>query len=596
MPVLNILWPFGRGAERQEPPPNASQNGHSPDGPTPLPTVIPDHLADAGTAPIVSASVGTTGLKRSWMYYEMMKQMGSSPDDKLGCSTRIQSMLTYDCNNLQLDWLSGRVKEHADVDGRIIKPRYLPFSEGFLRRPDQYLRHYGAIERDMEEMVAKAQELSTQSGTDPQVILLWAGFGGHTMLTFMMRDLVYDYFPESAVLPVVSFPDERSMLRNIRDKDIWHKFLEVFTYENDDGSHNRPPILLTDNRRSVSSSYQRLDQLVVGSLAAVESGFKLDPSSSSLAEVVSEFRNNDNRWIVAEHAEFPINIHTEQGAPPAESVEVAKGKIAQGIKDVILRIANPQNTYSKSAFFTPRGRNSDISKDADQRIYVVMPYGEDHIRDIEQNISDQLNREQFRRQFPGTRVAYGKNETAGEFRNKIHIYKLVGLQADPTPLSISTILNDDLIPETYLQRERSDFYAPYGDPGRYVVNNWAEDDQEGDGAADGDPRDPTGGQSTGSAADESSPGDDAGDPANKQSGANQEDERTPPNAGENNEPAQPEGSPDTGDATANVTAESVNANTNGGDGTPVASDEPTPEETAPEDDDPAGGETRVETV
>ena len=60
-----------------------------------------EDVAGAGTAPIVSVSVGSTGLNRVRLYHKVM--------DAMNCADRIQSMLVYDCNQVNIN----RLREDA---------------------------------------------------------------------------------------------------------------------------------------------------------------------------------------------------------------------------------------------------------------------------------------------------------------------------------------------------------------------------------------------------------------------------------------------------------------------------------------------------
>lgn len=87
-----------------------------------------EDITGSGTSPIVSVSVGTTGKNRSSLYYERMSRMGREQ--------RIQSMLVYDCNQISINNLKAGAR---GIPYKVITPEYLPFSEGFLRRVNQYM-------------------------------------------------------------------------------------------------------------------------------------------------------------------------------------------------------------------------------------------------------------------------------------------------------------------------------------------------------------------------------------------------------------------------------------------------------------------------
>lgn len=393
-----------------------------------------EDVAGAGSSPIVSVSVGSTGLNRARLFHKRMAAMG--------CADRIQSMLIYDCNQLNVNQLRQDANQDR-ISSKIVVPEYLPFSEGFLQRVDQYEKHYGAIERDMENMVEKMENLSLSAGTDPQIILEWVGFGGHAMLSYMFHDIVVNRFPEATILPIVCFPDDRGMHQNIRKRHIWDETVNVF---------GEKATLLTDNR--MATDFKKLDESLITALAAVEGCFKYEPSFGSLAETVSVFNITGSRWLAVENSEIPIinrrALEKRSGKPSDENRKKAMGKLAQKVKDRIVEIAMPKNRFRKSAFVDP------VSRDNEQRIYVTFPLRDDEVNDIRGDIEDQLKREEFSKAFPGTQIAYAAanpQTPTPENWEYVHIVKLVGLAEDPQPLSISSILDNEPLPDD-IQRNR----------------------------------------------------------------------------------------------------------------------------------------------
>ena len=420
-----------------------------------------EDMAGSGTSPIISVSVGTTGKNRSALYHLRMS--------KMGCAERIQSMLVYDCNQLSINALKAGARNDG-VSEKMIVPEYLPFSEGFLRRVDQYVQHHGAIERDMENMTEQMANVSMKAGTEPQVFLEWTGYGGHAHLSRMMHDIATERYPESMVLPVVCFPDDRSMHRNIREHGLWGATEDTFR-----DLHGAPyPMLLTDNRRG--TDVNKLDEALVTTLASVEACFKSTQSMGSLAEVASEFKNEGCGWIVVESGVIPVldrrALQQRTKKQSDEDHRKAIGKMAQRIKQSIKDIAEPLNRFDKSAFFTPGTRESE------QRIYVVMPYTDAEMKGIRDDIEDQLGREGFKDHFPGTKVGYAPGNPECPSRpdgwQYVHISKLVGLPLHPLPESITSILYDqplqDVARRAYFDRRNGAGPQPATSNG-HVIND-----------------------------------------------------------------------------------------------------------------------------
>ena len=398
-----------------------------------------EDVAGSGTAPIVSVSVGTTGLKRAQLYHKRM--------DAMNCATRIQSMLLYDCNQVNINKLREEAAK-ADIADKIIVPEYLPFSEGFLRRVDQYESHYGAIERDMERMVEKMERQSLIAGTEPQVILEWIGFGGHAMLSYVLHDIVTKRFPEASILPIVCFPEDRGLHRNIREREIWDEATAMLRKDGKDIA-----VLLSDNR--MGADFNQLDESLITSLAAVEACFKYEAAAGSLAEVTSVFNITGSRWIVVENTEIPIinreALRQRNGKQSPENHNRAMSKLAQKIKDRIFEIAEPENRFAKSASFALG------THDNEQRIYVTMPLEDYEVKEIREDIEDQLKREEFSKSFPGTQIAYADGNPQTDTPENcvyVHIVKFVGLAAEPQPPSLTSILYDKRLPDDLVNRNR----------------------------------------------------------------------------------------------------------------------------------------------
>ena len=365
----------------------------------------------------------------------------------MNCATRIQSMLLYDCNQVNINKLREEAAK-ADIADKIIVPEYLPFSEGFLRRVDQYESHYGAIERDMERMVEKMERQSLIAGTEPQVILEWIGFGGHAMLSYVLHDIVTKRFPEASILPIVCFPEDRSLHKNIREREIWDEATAMLRKDGKDIA-----VLLSDNR--MGADFNQLDESLITSLAAVEACFKYEAAAGSLAEVTSVFNIAGSRWIVVENTEIPIinreALRQRNGKQSPENHNRAMSKLAQKIKDRIFEIAEPKNRFAKSASFALG------THDNEQRIYVTMPLENYEVKAIREDIEDQLKREEFSKSFPGTQIAYadGNPQTdTPENCVNIHIIKFVGLAAEPQPPSLTSILYDKRLPDDLVNRNR----------------------------------------------------------------------------------------------------------------------------------------------
>ena len=380
---------------------------------------------DREPSPIVSLSIGTAGMKRTALWTKKMSA--------LGCLNRIQSLVTYDCNSTNIR-LWQQAIEKSGLEHLSIVPDYLPLSEGFLRQPDSYLEHYGAIERDVERIVDDMERRANEAGAKPQVIIEWLGFGGHARLSYLIHERVSERFPKTKFLPVYCIPAERVLEQNIRDHNLWGEAEAII---------GKIPSLITDNR--AASSLQTIDERVALGLAAVEACYRFRPESGTMAETVSMFQLNGSRWLSLDITDLPYRITKAKSARPKQhkthEVRTAHSSVVQSIKEAIWRIAEPTNDEQHTAYF------DDPPSDAEQRIYCILPFTEDIVEAIKDDVEDQLLRETFNGPFPGTRVAFAPGDTMwrrGEEQFYYgHICKITGTHQEQVPPTIDRVIREN---------------------------------------------------------------------------------------------------------------------------------------------------------
>ena len=377
-------------------------------------------------APIVSVSVGTTGMTRTAYWWRKMAA--------LGCIDRVQSMGVYDFNSTSIGaWL--RACQQYGLADISITPQYLPLSEGFLRQPDDYLSHAGPIERDMEQFVDRMEELATRAGSRPQVVLEWIGFGGHAKLSNMLHEMVVERFRGTQILPIYCIPAEGVLEANIRDYDLWNESVKMI---------GEGVALMTDNRTTANLSV--LDERVALGLAAIESAFRFRPDSGTLAEVVATFNLSGSRWMSLDTADmaFPtmsgirkrFSFRRNDPAPAKPSLDA----LAQSVKMQVWGIAMPSNNENHTGYFAPAPPN------VEQRIFIILPFHHEIVDEIRNNVQDQLQREEFKLVYPRTEVHFGAGDARWmERRDSVfgHLVKLAGLPAEPAPISLTRVLDAD---------------------------------------------------------------------------------------------------------------------------------------------------------
>ena len=380
---------------------------------------------DREPAPIASVAVGSAGMQRTAFWVQKMNAMGG-----LG---RIQSLVVYDCNSTNIrQWT--QAASASGIDKLSIVPEYLPLSEGFLRQPNFFMSHYGAIERDIERIVDDMERLANEAGVRPQIILEWIGFGGHARLSFLFHEHLADRFPGSKFLPIYCMPAERVLEQNIRDYRLW-----------DEAENIVGPIssIITDNR--ASGSLQTLDERVALGLAAMEACYRFRPEVGTVAETVSMFNLNGSRWLSLEATDLPYRINQRQDRRRSNQVvsperKMAHSAVVQSLKEAIWRIAAPGNDEHHTGYFVPPDHS------AEQRIYCVLPFTPEILEEIKVDVEDQLHRETFSGPYAGTKVAFAPGNALWRSRDDFtygHIFKIVGTPANPVPPSIERILRED---------------------------------------------------------------------------------------------------------------------------------------------------------
>ena len=392
-------------------------------------------------APIVSVSVGSAGMRRNAVYRRKM--------DALNCVDRIQSLVAYDCNRTNvMQWTEAARSSGANA--RSVQPEYLPFAEGFLRDPNFFTAHYGPIERDMEQMIDRMEQLSNESGVRPQLIIEWIGFGGHARLSYLFHEMLVERFRSARILPVYCMPDDRVLEQNIRDYGLWSEAQSIL---------GGIPSVITDNRSF--HNLRHLDERVAMTLASIEACYKYRPEYGTMAETVATFGIHGSRWLGLEMCDIAYRdagIVQRTREPEKDlrqrlpkrlrpklpnkqetiSERAAATMASQLVKEAIWRIAAPSNDEIHTAFM------GNAPYDAEQKIYVILPFDVETTERIKNDVIDQLQRETFNGPYPGTKVCFASgnanysNVPDGYVAG--HVCKVYGIDTETPPPSVLRIL------------------------------------------------------------------------------------------------------------------------------------------------------------
>ena len=365
--------------------------------------------------PIMSVSVGTAGYKRSWLWAQRMGEAG--------VLSRVQSMFVYDCNQATTTEIEGKMGDMRTRGGKggsdlpVILPEFFPKVDGFLRDPNAYKNFYGLIDRDLERMVDMAAHRAEAVSAKPQIIIEWLGFGGHAKIGGLLHEKLVKAFPDATFLPILLLPREHALEENMR-RETWGAY-EITMGREDPKSGNYgsgPPVLLTDNMQSARGNFAALDNNLAIGLASFEAAANYQHDSGSLAETVSSFADYSNGWLCMrvlsrrmDVADVPIqrsrlSPRSWFGGLGNRQTAIIKGKdnhLTWTIKDALWDIAD-----TRKGLDLQMALHDPIDDESVMRIVVTLPADELGIRQIEEDVRDQLERERFEEAFPNMTYSF----------------------------------------------------------------------------------------------------------------------------------------------------------------------------------------------
>lgn len=402
------------------------------------------HNREGVPPPIVSVAVGTAGYKRSWRW---AMRMGEA-----GVLDRVQSLLMYDCNQGSIDSIDTETRAMRR-NGRnaslpVILPGYLPKVDGFLRDPNAYKDFFGLIHRDMERMVDTVARRSEEVGSPPQIILEWLGFGGHAKLGGELHKLLRERFPDALFLPIMLMPREHVLEENMR-RETWGAYEETMGLSRPglNGKKIGPPALVTDNR--LSRDYARLDNKVAIGLASLEAGMRDRIDSGSLAETVASFGGYSNGWFGMRVMNRRLDVadvpQRSRWFGPLRGRELVvvnddAKQLTWAIKKAMWDILDPNRRDMNLA-------NHDfIHGESVMRMVITVPVETPDLSEIEHDVRDQLDREEFEMAYPNLTWSFASanfQENADD--RHMHISLFYPLQTENI-YSITDIMHDTYTP------------------------------------------------------------------------------------------------------------------------------------------------------
>ena len=155
-------------------------------------------------APILVVCVGTAGYTRGRNFCQHMLE-----SERI---QRIQSVIVCDYNaGTMNDVWGSKVRFRSESKASpiaMITPEQQNMDDGFTLNPLLFQDNYGAINRDLDNIVAEAQTESTRKGRDPQVIVEFMGFGGHSIIGVLLHRKLRKAYPAAKMFPVIGIPSD----------------------------------------------------------------------------------------------------------------------------------------------------------------------------------------------------------------------------------------------------------------------------------------------------------------------------------------------------------------------------------------------------
>ena len=157
-------------------------------------------------APIMVVCSGTAGFTRGRSFCQHMLD-----SERI---ERIQSVIVCDYNSQTMDEIKrnrvkfkGRTRRASPI--AMIFPEQVKQGDGFMLNPLEFKAEFGKISRELDKMVDEALQQSVQKGRDPQVIIEFMGFGGHSLVGLLLHQKLQKAFPTARMFPVIGIPGDQ---------------------------------------------------------------------------------------------------------------------------------------------------------------------------------------------------------------------------------------------------------------------------------------------------------------------------------------------------------------------------------------------------
>jgi hypothetical protein len=277
------------------------------------------------SSPYIGVAVGTAQVKK---LVETTKCFGN-----VGLRDRFQSLMLYDVNQDTIDWVNERLSPGGAVNSKRVKvftPTYIPGDAGFARDPWAYLDRKGGLVEDYESLIYQMKERSETIESQPQMIMMFMGFGSHSILGWDIHQKIRSAFPRTLVLVVITTPEDPLIRRQAAS------ILSEYTAKIDETDDNTVFMLLDDFKTGGKANDRKFAVL----LASIEQANATDSNGpGTIVDVVNGLtRYSGGRWLGI-NVSHPVPLPTRRRfsfIPPWFRYGVMNGKT----KDLELLISS----------------------------------------------------------------------------------------------------------------------------------------------------------------------------------------------------------------------------------------------------------------
>ena len=242
------------------------------------------------SSPYIGVAVGTAQVNK---LLHVVERFGD-----VGLRDRFQSVLLYDVNQDTMDRIRGKASFSKGGDSKemqVYTPTYIPTDTGFNRDPYAYKKYFGGLSTDFNSLIDEMKDRSEALESPPQMVMMFMGFGSHSLLGWEVYGQIRKAFPQALVLIFLTTPRD-PMIRRQAAK-VWGEYSQ--NIRRTDSKTVFWPIddFLAQDDPKIN------DHKLAALLATIEQAGATDSTAGTLVDAVNGLRSYSNgRWIGA-------NIH-----------------------------------------------------------------------------------------------------------------------------------------------------------------------------------------------------------------------------------------------------------------------------------------------